>query len=134
MERYLSDLNERREYKIATQLVQSPSGDMSWVEQKSAQDPEDGIVWCQLDCRDFRKAIARPINSSTTNSDTTRYTISRHKGAMHGGMVKVDIIHKCVLFDEDTEKALASTHFGETYLCRVDPKNPILFFPLDRNL
>ncbi len=132
VERYLSDLNERREYKIATQLVQSPSGDMSWVEQKSAQDPEDGIVWCQLDCRDFRKAIARPINSSTTNSDTTRYTISRRKGAMHGGMVKVDIIRKCVLFDEDTEKALASTHFGETYLCQVDPKNPILFFPLDR--
>jgi exoribonuclease R len=51
---------------------------------------------------------------------------------MHGGMVKVDTIHKCVLFDEDTEKALASTHFGESYLCRVDPKNPIVFFPLDR--
>ena len=132
VERYLSDLNERREYKIATELVQSPSGNMSWVEQKSTQDPKDGIVWCRLDCRDFRKAIARPINSSTTNSDTTKYTISRHKGAMHGGMVKVDIIRKCVLFDEDTENALASTHFGETYLCRVDPKNPIVFFPLDR--
>ena len=131
VERYLSDLNERREYKIATELVQRPSGDMSWVEQKIAQEPEEGIVWCRLDCRDFRKAIARPINSSTV-SDTSRYTISRRRGAMHEGKVKVDIIHKCVLFDEDTEKALASTHFGESFLCRVDPKNPILFFPLDK--
>ena len=131
LERYLSDLNERREYKIATKLVQSPLGDMSWIEQKSAQEPEDGIVWCILDCKNFHKAIARPMNSSTTE-DTSRYTISRRKGVMHGGKVKVDTIRKCVLFDEDTEKALASTHFGESYLCRVDPKNPILFFPLDR--
>ena len=131
VERYLSDLNERREYKIATELVQSPSGDMSWVEQKSAQETKDGIVWCRLDCRDFHKASATPINSSTTE-DPSKYTISRRKGAMHGGMVKVDTIRKCVLFDEDTEKSLATTHFGESYLCRVDPKNPILFFPIDR--
>ena len=128
VERYLSDLNERREYKIATQLVQSPSGDISWVEQKSAQECEDGIVWCQLECKGFRKAVARPINPN----DAVRHAISRRKGAMHGGMVKVDIIRKCVLFDEDTEQALASTHFGVSYLCRVDPKNPILFFPLDQ--
>ncbi len=131
VERYLFDLNDRQEYRKATELVQRPSGDMSWVEQKSAQEPENGIVWCRLDCRDFHKATARPIYPSTTDG-SLRYTVSRCKGAMHGGMVKVDTIHKCVLFDEDTEKALASTHFGESYLCRVDPQNPIFFFPLDR--
>ena len=131
VERYLSDLNERQEYKVATKLVQKPSGGMSWVEEKLAQEPENGIVWCRLDCRNFHEATARPVNPNAMDN-TSRYTVTRRKGIMHGGMVKVDIIHKCVLFDEDTEKALASTHFGESYLCRVDPKNPILFFPLDR--
>ena len=134
VERYLSDLNERREFKIATRLVQSPSGDLSWVEQRSSQQTDNGIVWCQLDCKDYRNAVARPVNPSLVK-DTIRLTgntVSKRRGTMHGGVVRVDTIRNCVLFDEDTEQALASTYFGVSFLCRVDPRNPILFFPFDR--
>ena len=137
VERYLSDLNERREYKIATKLVQNPSGDISWVEQKAADETDDNIVWCKLDCKDFRNAVARPfLPNSTAAEDSIRLkcakTVAQRKGNFHGGIVRVDIIRKCVLFDEDTEQALANTQFGVSFLCRVDPNNPILFFPLDK--
>ena len=135
VERYLSDLNERREFKIATNLVQSPSGDISWVEQKVAEEENSTFVWCRLDCRDYRHAVARPVHPNSKQDTfklTSANTMSKHKGAFHGGIVRVDMLRKCVLFDEDTEQALATTHFGVSFLCRVDPNNPILFFPLDR--
>ena len=135
VERYLSDLNERREFKIATKLVQSPSGDMSWVEQKIEEESNDEIVWCKLDCKNYRNAVARPINPKLKEGVINLpgvSTVSGRRGILHGGIVRVDIIRKQVLFDEETEQALASTHFGTSFLCRVDPKNPIIFFPLDR--
>ena len=135
VERYISDLNERREYKLAAQLVQSPSGDISWeTERSSERSTRRGIVWCQLDCKDFRNAVAKPLGNDSSQEDIQLNTagILGPRGAFHGSEVKVDIIRKCVLFDEETEQALKNTHFGAFFACRVDPKNPVLFFPLDR--
>ena len=134
VERYISDLNERREYKLAAKLVQSPSGDLSWVEERSSRRTSSGVVWCQLDCKDFRNAVAKPLDPNSKQEDiklTTTGVLGR-RGAFHGGVVKIDTIQKRVLFDEETEQALVNTHFGTSFPCRVDPKNPILFFPLDR--
>ena len=135
VERYISDLNERHEYKLAAKLVQSPSGDFSWVaEGSSPPRTRKGIVWCQLECKDFHNAVAKPLDSESNQEDIKLVTtgIMGRRGTFHGGMVKIDTLRKCVLFDEETEKALTNTHFGASFPCRVDPKNPILFFPLDR--
>lgn len=131
VERYISDLNERREYKVATKLVQSPSGDLSWIEEEVTNTSQSEIVWCQLDCKNFRDAMAKPLDSKLEPIKLITTNIIGRRGTFHGGVVKIDTIHKRVLFDEETEMALSSTHFGASFLCRVDPKNPILFFPLD---
>ena len=135
LERYISDLNDRHEFKLAARLVQSPSGDLSWETDKSSLPSTNGnrIVWCQLDCKDFRNAVAKPLdpNSNQEAIQLNTKSISDRKGTFHGSVVKVDTILKRVLFDEETEEALANTHFGTSFPCRVDPKNPIMFFPLD---
>lgn len=135
VERYITDLNERYEFKLAERLVQSPSGDVSWVlETASVPSPSKGIVLCELDCKDFRNAVAKPVDPISGHEDIklANTGILGRRGTFHGTVVKVDTIRKCVLFDEETERALVSTHFGTSFPCRVDPKNPIMFFPLDR--
>ena len=132
VQRYISDLNERREYKIACTLVQGPTGDIHWVDENELERQEnDRFVWCRLDVKNFHSATALPAG----NSEHEKIQLQGHrkrKGAFHGDLVRVDKIKKCVLFDEDTEEALINAKFGMSFLCRVDPKNPILFFPLDR--
>ena len=131
MERYIDDLNKRQEYKLATKLIQSPSGDISWVLEDSEAQTESGILWCKLDCKNFREAVANPLDSKEEPIKLSSSSVSGRRGTFHEGIVKVDTIRKRVLFDEETEDALSSTYFGASFPCRVDPKNPILFFPLD---
>lgn len=131
MERYIDDLNKKREYKLATKLIQSPSGDISWILEDSETQTESGILWCKLDCKNFREAVANPLNSKEEPIKLSSASVSGRRGTFHEGIVKVDTIRKRVLFDEETEGALSSTYFGASFPCRVDPKNPILFFPLD---
>ena len=133
VERYITDLNERHEFKLAARLVQSPSGDISWVKERRST-PSKGIVLCELNCKDFRNTVAKPIGPNSNQEDIKLAStgILGRRGAFHGTVVKVDTIRKCVLFDEETERALVNTHFGTSFPCRVDPKNPIMFFPLDR--
>ena len=133
VERYISDLNDRHEYKLATRLIQSPSGDISWVNESSTKNStRGGIVWCELDCEDFRKAVAKPLGSNQEEIKLNTAGVMGRRGTFHGSKVKVDILRKQVLFDEETEQAIANVNFGVSFPCRVDPKNPILFFPLDR--
>jgi exoribonuclease R len=131
MERYIDDLNKRREYKLATKLIQSPSGDISWILEDSEAQTESGILWCKLDCKNFREAVANPLDSKEEPIKLSTSSVSGRRGTFHEGIVKVDTIRRRVLFDEETEDALSSTYFGASFPCRVDPKNPILFFPLD---
>ena len=133
VERYISDLNDRHEFRLAARLVQTPSGDISWIKERSSS-PRKGIVLCELDCKDFRTTVAKPVDPNSSQEDIKLAStgILGRRGAFHGTVVKVDTIRKCVLFDEETERALVNTHFGASFPCRVDPKNPIMFFPLDR--
>ena len=131
VERYITDLKERGEFQLASKLVQSPSGDMSWDSRTSSSK---GIVLCELNSKDFCNTIAKPVDPNS-NQEAIKLAgtgILGRRGAFHGTVVKVDTIRKCVLFDEETERALVNTHFGTSFPCRVDPKNPIMFFPLDR--
>ena len=131
MKRYISDLNKRQEYKLATKLIQTPSGDISWILEDAEAPTDNGILWCKLDCKNFREAVANPLNSNEEPIKLSSASLSGRRGIFNEGIVKVDTIHKRVLFDEETETALSSTYFGASFPCRVDPKNPILFFPLD---
>ena len=132
VERYIKDLHNRKEFRIAHKLVQDPKGNMRWEESDSdaTQKDSDNIVWCRLDCRDYHTATAVPLDSDKSPIEIE--SLAGRRLALHQDKVKVDMKNKCVLLDDETEKAVCETHFGASFLCRVDPRNPIMFFPLDK--
>ena len=133
VERYIADLHRRKEYRICHKLVQDPCGKMSWVEEEEPDyftEEKEGVVWCTLECKSYRTATAIPIDLSKPPIKIE--TLSGRRLAFHGDVVKVDTIKQCVLLDDETEEAISKTYFGTSFLCRVDPKNPILFYPLDK--
>lgn len=135
IERYIEDLQSRREFKIAHKLVQNPIGQMLWEEERESdsagpQPTRRDIVWCKLDCKDYRNVIAHPTD--TSKEPIKLEGASSRRLGFHDDVVPIDTVNKCVLLDADTEKAVSKTHFGASFLCRVDPKNPIQFFPVDK--
>ena len=135
IERYIEDLQSRREFKIAHKLVQNPKGQMIWEEvtelDSAGPQPERrDVVWCKLDCKDYRNVVAHPTD--TTKEPIKLEGVSSRRLGFHDDVVPIDTVNKCVLLDADTEKAVSKTHFGASFLCRVNPKNPIQFFPLDK--
>ena len=132
VDRYFADLQKRNEYQKSHNLVQDPSGIIQWVEEEESDHftEEKGVVWCTLECKSYRTATAIPIDPSKPPIKIE--TLSGRRLAFHGDVVKVDTIKQCVLLDDETEEAISKTHFGASFLCRVDPKNPILFYPLDK--
>lgn len=138
VEQYINDLQKRREYRISHKLVQDPRGEISWneVQEDSQQQegdeaiPEGGVVWCTLDCKSHRLAHAIPKDPSqpTIKIDS----LHARRLAFHGDEVKVDVVRQCVLLDNETEEAICKTHFGTSFLCRVNQQNPIMFFPIDK--
>ena len=129
VERYFADLQKRNEYWIGRKFVQDPSEKMRCVESDCTTDKE-GVVWCTLECKSYRTATAIPIDPSKPPIKIE--TLRGRRLALHGDEVKVDTINECVLLDEEMEAATRKTHFGASFLCMVDPKNPILFNPLDK--
>ena len=129
VQQYISDLQKRSEFKFATKLVQDCSGQMRWESETDAATRPGTVVWCRLDCKNYRSVTAIPTDPSKPRIRMDGLA-SRRLG-FHGDVVKVDTINKCVLLDEETEQAICKTHFGASFLCRVDPKNPVMFFPLD---
>ena len=134
VERYIADQQKRSEYRKSHSLVQDPKGRMSWVEEEGSDqdlvcDTDKGVVWCRIECKDYRTAIAVPADPGTPS---IKLKGLRNRKAFHGDEVRVDISSKRVLFDDETEQAINETHFGASFLCRVDPNNRILFFPLDK--
>ena len=132
VERYIKDLHNRKEFRIAHRLVQDPRGNMRWEEADPdyKQNDSDDIEWCVLDCKSYHTATAVPLDSSKPPIEIEG--IADRRLALHRDRVKVDMKNKCVLLDDQTEKAVCETHFGTSFLCQVDPKNPIMFFPLDK--
>ena len=132
IDQYITDLHSRREYKVAHKLVQNPKGQMIW-EESGPDEPQPerrNIIWCKLDSKDYRTVTAHPTD--TTKAPIKLEGLSNRRLAFHGDVVPIDTINKCVLLDANTEKAVSNTHFGASFLCRVDPKNPVQFFPLDK--
>ena len=129
VQEYISSLQKRGEYKFATKLVQDCSGQMSWESETDDVARPGTIVWCRLDCRNYRSVTAIPTDQSKPHIKME--SLASRRLGFHGDVVKVDTINKCVLLDDETENAICKTHFGASFLCRVDPKNPIMFCPLD---
>ena len=132
IERYIADLSDRREFKLAAQLVQDPTGNMEWVQEDDSAGARKtkGVVWCQIDCKHYNSAKAIPTQPGQEAIDLS--SLSSRRLAFHGDKVLVDTIKKCVLLDEEMERAIVKTHFGTTFLCRVDPQSPTRFFPMDK--
>ena len=130
LDRYTSELKKRSEFKLAQRLVQDPRGKMAWEPDTEKVD-SGTTVWCRLEMKMHASAIAVPVNSP--NAEPIKLdSCAARKLAFHGDVVQIDKVNQCVLLDSDTEKAVSNTHFGATFLCRVDPNNPIMFFPLDK--
>ena len=137
IERYIDELQKRKDYKVAKNLIQGPTGEFKWVEEKGA-DSKDGqptctdsknIVWCKLNCSNFRQVTATPLNRP--GEPLQLKGLPNRRCGFHGDVVRINLSKKCVLLDEQTENAIHTTHFGEAFVCRVSPKNPILFYPID---
>ena len=137
IERYIGDIMSRRDFQMSHKLVQDPRGNVAWkdVEVESgyeSSDERENVVLCHIDCRSYRQAEAVPVDSSIPKVSIEG--LNARRLAFHGDTVPVKVDghgRGRVLLDEKTEKALHETHYGATFLCRVDPKNPILFYPLD---
>ena len=136
VEQYIEDLNKRSEYKRSMQLVmrgeelrwrQSGDGD---EDVHNLDEETNGVVWCTLECKSYHTTLAHPQGSGH-GAPIRIEGLSNRRGAFHGDVVKIDTIKKCVLLDEETERAVCETHFGSSFLCRVNAKNHIQFFPLD---
>ena len=138
IERYISDIMSRRDFQVSHKLVQDPRGNVSWKDFNVESSYEftndkDNVVLCHIDCQNYRQAEAIPIDSSMPKVSIVG--LNARRLVFHGDTVPIKIerhgLRGRVLLDERTEKALHETHYGATFLCRVDPKNPILFYPLD---
>ena len=134
IERYIADQQKRREYRKSHNLVQDPKGRMSWVEEEESDrdqvsSTDKGVVWCRIECKDYRTATAVP---NDPDAPSIQLEGLQNRKAFHGDQVRVDVASGRVLFDDETEQAINETHFGASFLCRVDPNNRILFFPLDK--
>ena len=129
VQHYMSKLHSRKEYKTAQKLVQDPQGKMSWVESDDIP-PKDSEVWCHIECENFYSFAAIPTDSTTPPIKLKGSGFQR--GVLQYDVVKVDTVKQCILFDYETERALASAHFGKTFICKVNPNNPIEFVPLDK--
>ena len=129
VQQYISNLQKRSEYKFATKLVQDCSGQMRWESETDDATRPGAVVWCRLDCKNYRSVTAIPTDQS--KPPIKMESLASRRLGFHGDVVRVDTINKCVLLDDETENAICQTHFGASFLCRVDPKNPIMFFPLD---
>ena len=132
VQRYISDLQKRREYKIATRLVQDRSGHMQWEPDTDQDETQpEAVISCRLEFKNFGHVTA--VSTDPTKPEIIELGgLSRPRLAFHGDIVKVDMVNKCMLLDDETEHAVCKTHFGASFLCRANPKNSIMFFPLDK--
>lgn len=133
IERYIEDLQKRKDYKIAKSLVQEPTGEFKWIDEEDTGQPtctdSRNVVWCKLSCNNFREVTATPINRP--GQQVHLKGVSNRRCGFHGDVVRINLSERRVLLDDQTEKAILNTHFGEAFICRVDPTNSILFHPLD---
>ena len=130
LDRYTSELQKRSEFKMARWLVQDPRGDIA-LEPNMEKVDSGTTVWCRVKIKMHGLAIAVPVNDSDAESIELDGRAAR-KLALDDDVVPIDTVNRCVLLDSETEKAVCNTHFGAAFLCRVDPNNPIMFFPLDK--
>ncbi len=134
LDRYVSQLKSRPEYRKVISLVQNHQGSVAWETETldvlgETSDTSDKAILCTLDCKNYHDVTLIPEDPNERPRHSSSY-LSR-KGAFHGDKVRVDPDTNCVLLDDETFHALKQSHFGETYLCKVDPNNPTLFIPLN---
>ena len=132
VKQYISDLQVRTEYRRVHKLIQGPKGRTTWeVESNSgSEEQDDRVVLCKIECKNFHEVVAVPTDGDEPPIHLDSY--SSRKLAFHGDTVRVDVVKRCVLLDEETEKAVRESHFGESFLCKVDSRSPTMFLPLDR--
>ena len=136
LDRYITDLHKRDEFKCSVSLIQKPKAGgvkMKWVNTKD-DEHTGSIVLCTLNFQSFRKAQAITDDGKSIEIDS----LSNRRGAFEGDQVPIVVNPYTkkgrVLLDRATEAAMQEQHFGERFLCRVDPNNSIMFFPLDNRL
>ena len=133
LQQYMKVFQSRKEQAIAIRLMQDPKGSTYWnYDDDSNEDQEESsgrVILAELNLTSYRSGVAIPQDPNEPPIPI-RSLSSRH-GGFQGDTVRYDVDNKCILLDEETEKKFNETHFGVSFLCHVNPKNSIEFFPLD---
>ena len=136
LSQYMKVFRSRDEQKAAFSLVQDPKGMKYWKYEESDSensDTDDGssddIVLVKLKFDSYRSGVAIPEDPSIPPQQIS--TLHGRRGGFQDDVVQYDVRNKCILLDRETEKAFNSQHFASSFLCRVNTRNPVEFFPLD---
>ena len=136
LSQYMKVFRSRDEQKAAFSLVQDPKGMKYWrYEDSDSEDSDSGksspddVILVKLKFDSYRTGVAIPEDSSRAPLPIT--TLHGRRGGFQDDVVQYDTRNKCILLDKETEKAFNSQHFAASFLCRVNTRNPVEFFPLD---
>ena len=136
LNQYMKVFNSRDEQKAAFSLVQDPKGMKYWKYKESDTDDSDteecspdDVILVKLKFDSYRTGVAIPEDTSMAPLPIT--TLHGRRGGFQGDVVQYDVHNKCILLDRETEKAFNSQHFADSFLCRVNIRNPVEFFPLN---
>ena len=134
LKQYMKVFSSRDEQRTSFSLVQDPKGMKYWKyegsdSEDSDSDANDDVILVKLKFDSYRTGVAIP--EDTTQAPLPITTLHGRRGGFQDDVVKYDVRNKCILLDKDTEKAFNSQHFAASFLCRVNTRNPVEFFPLD---
>lgn len=136
LSQYMKVFRSRDEQKACFSLVQDPKGMKFWkYEESDSEDSDmedrspDDIILVKLKFDSYRTGVAIPEDRSKASLPIT--TLHGRRGGFQDDVVPYDVRNKCILLDKETEKAFNSQHFAASFLCRVNTRNPVEFFPLD---
>ena len=134
LNQYMKEFHSRDEQRAAFSLVQDPKGMKYWrFDESDSEDDSDAyredVILVKLKFDSYRTGVAIPEDSSRAPLAIT--TLHGRRGGFQDDVVQYDTRNKCILLDRETEKAFNSQHFAASFLCRVNTRNPVEFFPLD---
>ena len=136
LNQYMKVFHSRDEQRAAFSLVQDPKGMKYWrYEDSDSEDLDSGesspddVILVKLKFDSYRTGVAIP--EDTSKAPLAISTLHARRGGFQDDVVQYDTRNKCILLDRETEKAFNSQHFAASFLCRVNTRNPVEFFPLD---
>ena len=127
LKEYMKVFSSRDKKRASFSLVQDPKGMKYWryeeLDSDDLQSEPSSFDDAILKLDSYHKRVVVPEDTAKAHIPITTQHIN------NGFQDDVD----CILLDKETEKGFNSQHFAASFLCRVNTRNPIEFFPLNTN-